>query len=86
MTDDVFKDLCPGPSDSVKVTEQYQLVMQRDGLDDAGELVIKLILVQVWRTFCMLARKQQAQIRVHGGERVWRVVVLTRQISTIPEP
>ena len=52
MTDDVFKDLCPGPSDSVKVTEQYQLVMQRDGLDDAGELIVKLILVQVWRNFC----------------------------------
>ena len=52
MTDYVFKAMCPGPRDSVEVTKQYQLVVQRYELDDAGELVVKLILVQVWRTFC----------------------------------
>ena len=52
MTDDVFKALCPGPCDSVEVAEQYQLVVRRDGLDDAGELMVKPILVCVWRTFC----------------------------------
>ena len=52
MADDVFKPLCSGPRDSVEVAKQYQLVVRRDGLDDAGELVVKLILVWVWRTFC----------------------------------
>ena len=47
MADDVFKPLCSGPRDSVEVAKQYQLVRQRDGLDDAGELVVKLILVWV---------------------------------------
>ena len=34
----------------------------------------------------LFARMQQPQIRDHDGERVWHVVVSTRQISTISEP